>query len=286
MKKVNESVFDVIEEFDYVAQVAALKGVAHASMVRTILYIRRDIKERITRDIHIDDVKFKITHDEKDVDLNFRTKCDEFDRSEEEIKGNLGFKIEDKPLLKASKLHAVYIHAVSELKNIRRSEWDDPLTVDQMLDFMSKHTPRLSQSILKALAEVTGLDKATLSQMDEIQAMKEQEKLREEIPEIIASFIGFGEIGNDYSIGEIDCIDHLNIGIKTLESVNKAIQRTMEYILKSRSMRRLGDIPILKDAANKLYDWALKFEESHSMAIDEALEAGRSVKSVSDVKML
>lgn len=273
----NQSLFDVVESMNNTARVAALRGIVHSTMAKCIGAIRQHIRNE-ARNVRNDE--------EPQIDLDQRNAFDENMRAEDEVKQAMGFATEVPPLKQASVFHAVYDWALSDLRTLITSKWDAPLSVEQMLEFMAKGTPMLDPVLAQALADAAKTDVKTIARMHELQAQREMEQLIEATPEILMTFKGFGENGYEESINDLPKIAQHQLGVKVVESLNKARDQVLNRVLRTRRIADLGSVPIIEDAAKQVSDWVEQFESRYSGEIGEAIEAGRNIRTLEDLAAL
>lgn len=271
----NQNLFDLIEGLNNTARVAALRGIAHSAMAKSIGAIRQDMRDR---------QRMERDAENPQTDLDVRNEQDEGLRdNREELSNAFGFSMAVPPLRQASTLHAVYDWAQSDIKTLAQTRWDYPLSINEMLDFMIKNAQKLDPFIAKALAEAAETDVETIHKMHEIQNMREREQLTEAAPEIVATFNGFGDNGYEDSITDIPVLLQHQLGVKVVESLNKARDQVLNRVMRTRRIADLSAIPILKDAAEQASAWVNAFEDRHSDEIREAIETGRNVRTLEGV---
>ncbi len=292
----NQSLLDVVESMDNTARVAALRGIAHSSMAKCIGAIRQHIRNearnvRNDEDPQIDldqrnafDENHRVGSSTDDIHdgYNFNEPTDAAD----EAKRYMGFSTEVPPLKQASLFHAVYDWARTDLRTLATSKWDEPLTEEGMLEFMTNSALRLSQELAQALADAAKTDVKTIVRMHELQAQRDQEQLIEATPEILRTFKGFGENGYADAIDELPVVVQHQLGVKVVESLNKARDKVLSRVLRTRRIADLASVPILNDAAEQVSDWVTQFEERYDDDIREAIDAGRRVRTLEDIATL
>ena len=292
----NQSLFDVVESLDNTARVAALRGITHSSMAKCIGAIRQHIRNE-ARNVRNDE--------NPQVDLDQRNAFDENHRvgsstddihdgynfneptdAADEVKRAMGFSTEVPPLKQASLFHAVYDWASTDLFTLITSKWDAPLTVEQMLEFMTKGAPKLDRVLAQALADAAKTNVKTIERMHELQSQREQEQLIEATPEILLTFKGFGENGYAEAIDELPKIVQHQLGVKVVESLNKARDQVLSRVLRTRRIADLASVPLIEDAAKQVSCWVEQFENRYGDEIREAIDAGRNVRTLDDVATL
>lgn len=273
----NQSLFDVVESLDNTARVAALRGITHSSMAKCIGAIRQHIRNE-ARNVRNDE--------DPQVDLDQRNAFDENARAEDEVKRAMGFSTEVPPLKQASLFHAVYDWASTDLFTLITSKWDAPLTVEQMLEFMTKSAPKLDHVLAQALADAAKTDIKTIERMHELQSQREREQLIEATPEILLTFKGFGENGYADAVDELPKVVQHQLGVKVVESLNKARDQVLSRVLRTRRIADLASVPLIEDAAKQVSAWVEQFEHRYGDEIREAIDAGRNVRTLEDVATL
>lgn len=274
---INQSLFDVVDGLDNTARVAALRGITHSAMAKCIGAIRQHIRNeaRNTRN-----------EDEPQVDLDQRNDYDENSRSTEEIANAMGFSTQVPPLKQASLFHAVYDWADTDLRTLITSQWDAPLTLEQMLRFMTDNAQKLDKGLAQALADAAKTDVKTIERMHELQSQREREQLIEATPEILLTFKGFGDNGYADAIDDLPKVVQHQLGIKVVESLNKARDQVLSRVLRTRRIADLASVPLIEDAAKQVSAWVEQFEHRYGDEIREAIDAGRNVRTLEDVATL
>lgn len=273
----NQSLFDVVESLDNTARVAALRGITHSSMAKCIGAIRQHSRNE-ARNVRNDE--------DPQVDLDQRNAFDENARAEDDVKRAMGFSTEVPPLKQASLFHAVYDWASTDLLTLITSKWDAPLTVEQMLEFMTKSAPKLDRGLAQALADAAKTDIKTIERMHELQSQREREQLIEATPEILLTFKGFGENGYADAVDELPKVVQHQLGVKVVESLNKARDQVLSRVLRTRRIADLASVPLIEDAAKQVSSWVEQFENRYGDEIREAIDAGRNVRTLEDVATL
>lgn len=270
----NLSLNDVIDSMDNVARVAALRGVAHSAMAKCIGSIRQHMRDE-ARNIR--------NEDEPQTDLDQRNTQDEDVRGGNDVKYAMGFTVDTPPLAQASLLHAVYSWAVADIKTLATSQWDHAMGIKQMLEFMTKNSPKLDRALAEALAAAVKTDVRNIEKMHELQAMRDREQLIEAAPEIIFTFEGYGENGYNDAIDDLPKVLQHQLGVKVVESLYKARDNVLGRVLRSRRLADLASITLLEDAAKQVKAWVDSMEARYRDEIREALEAGRNVRTLEDI---
>lgn len=274
---INGSLFDIVDGLDNAARIPALRSITHSAMAKCIGAIRQHIRDQ-ARNIR--------NEDEPQVDLDQRNDYDENTRAEDEVKRAMGFSTQVPPLKQASLFHAVYDWADTDLRTLITSQWDAPLALEQMLKFMTDNAQKLDKGLAQALADAAKTDVKTIERMHELQSQREREQLIEATPEIVLTFKGFGENGYADAIDELPKIVQHQLGIKVVESLNKARDQVLARVLRTRRIADLASVPIIEDAAKQVSNWVEQFEHRYGDEIREAIDAGRNVRTLEDVATL
>lgn len=272
----DQSLYDVVEALDNAARAPALRGIANSSMAKCIGAIRQHIRDQARN-----------TRDYKDPQnsLDKRNEFDEDARAKHERKQAMGFPTENL-LEQASLFHAVHDWATTELLTIITNKWDAPLTIEQMLEFMKENASKLDRTLAQALADAVKTNIKTIERMHELQSRREQEQLTEIEPEIVLTFKGFGDNGYAEAIDELPKIVQHQLGVKVVESLNKARNQVLSRVLRTRRIADLGSVPIIEDAAKQVSHWVEQFEKRHSADIQNAIDDGRNVRTLEEVATL
>lgn len=270
-----KSIFDVINGLDNAARIPALRTVTHSAMAKCIGAIRQHLREqeRTERD-----------EESQMSTLDQRNEHDENTRSVEEISRAMGFETDVPAIKQAGILHAVYDWANCELQTIITSKWDEPLSLDGMLKFMTEKAQPLDKALVKALADAARTDEGTIAKMHELQEMRDREKLKEMLPTIVLTFNGFGENGDEDSASELPIIDQHQMGVKLVESLSKARDNVLMRVMRSRRLVDLASIPLIEEGVKAMTDWVNEFEKIHHDKIGEKIERGVNVRTLDDLR--
>ena len=283
----SKNLFDVINDLDNAARIPALRALTHSAMAKCIGAIRQHLREQERTERQEDSSSFTdvVPVDRRAMqDLDMRNQTDENTRSVEEITRAMGFD-ENVPAIKqASILHAVYDWANCELQTIITSKWDEPLSLDGMLKFMTEKAQPLDKALVKALANAARTDEATIIKLHELQEMRDREKLKELLPTIVLTFNGFGENGYEDSASDLPTIAQHQMGVKLVESLNKARDNVLMRVMRSRRLIDLASIPLIEEGVKAMTDWVNEFEKLHHNEIGEAIERGVNVRTLDDLR--
>ena len=271
----SKNIFDIINNLDNAAKIPALRTIVHSSMAKCIGAIRQHLREqeRTQRD-----------EESNATALDQRNEHDENTRSVEEISRAMGFGTSMPAIKQASILHAVYDWANVELNTIITSKWDVPLSLDGMLVFMTEKAQPLDKALVKALADAARTDEKTIMTLHELQQLKDRENLKALIPSIVLTFNGFGENGYEDSAMDLPVIAQHQMGVKLVESLNKARDNALMRVMRSRRLTDLASIPLIEEGIKAMTDWVNEFEKLHSDEISEAIEQGANVRTLDDLR--
>lgn len=275
-----KNIFDVINSLDNAARIPALRAVTHSAMAKCIGAIRQHLREqeRTERDEEAD-IAGRMTA------LDQRNGYDENVRSVDEINNAMGFDTNMPAIKQASILHAVYDWANSELQTLITSQWDAPLSLDGMLKFMTEKAQPLDKALVKALADAAKTDEKTIQKLHELQEMRDREKLKEMLPTIVLTFNGFGENGYEDSIEQLPIVAQHQLGVKLIDSLNKARDNVLMRVMRSRRLTDLASVPLIEEGVKAMTDWVNEFEKMHRDEIGEAIERGVNVRTLDDLRV-
>ena len=271
----SKNIFDVINGLDKAARIPALRAVTHSAMAKCIGAIRQHLREqeRTERD-----------EESQTNALDQRNEHDENTRNVEEISRAMGFGTNVPAIKQASILHAVYDWANVELNTIITSKWDAPLSIDDMLKFMTEKAQPLDNALVKALADAARTDEGTIRKLHELQEMRDREKLKELLPTIVMTFNGFGENGYEDSIADLQIVAQHQLGVKLVESLVKAKNQTLIRVMRSRRITDLASIPLIEDGISQMTEWVNQFEDMHGHEIDAAIDQGANLRTLEDAR--
>ena len=282
-----KNIFDVINSLDNAARIPALRAVTHSSMAKCIGAIRQHLREQERNERPEDPSGFTEVPsvDRRAMqDLDMRNQVDDNERSVEELSRAMGFGTNVPAIKQASILHAVYDWANGELQTLITSQWDAPLSLDGMLKFMTEKAQPLDNALVKALADAARTDEGTIRKLHELQEMRDREKLKELLPTIVLTFNGFGENGYEDSASDLPTIAQHQMGVKLVESLNKARDNVLMRVMRSRRLVDLASIPLIEEGVKAMTDWVNEFEKMHRDEIGEAIERGVNVRTLDDLR--
>ena len=127
-------------------------------------------------------------------------------------------------------------------------------------------------------------DEKTIRTLHELQERQDREKLIEAMPEIKFTFNGFGENGCEHSIEQLPIVAQHQLGVKLIDSLNKAKDQVLMRVMRSRRITDLASIPLLEDGINQMTEWVHEFENLHSTTIGEAIEQGANIRTLDDMR--
>ena len=283
-----KNIFDVINGLDNAARIPALRTVTHSAMAKCIGAIRQHLREQERNERPEDPSGFTEVPsvDRRAMqDLDMRNQVDENTRSVEEISRAMGFETDVPAIKQAGILHAVYDRANTELQTLITSQWDAPLSLDGMLKFMTEKAQPLDKALVKALADAARTDEGTIRKLHELQEMRDREKLKELLPTIVLTFNGFGKNDHEDSASELPIIAQHQMGVKLVESLNKARDNVLMRVMRSRRLTDLASIPLIEEGVKAMTDWVNEFEKLHCDEIGEAIERGANVRTLDDLRV-
>jgi len=278
----NRTLSDVINAMTPEARIPALRAVAHSAMARAIGAIRQKVRN---------DAYLARNEENPAGSLDERNAQDENDRARDEVRKAMGFTADADPIAQASLFHAVYEEANLDLGQlIRRGEirgydrWKDTLSVNAMLEYMTRNAQSLDKNIAEQLAKIVKTDVAHIVKIHELQAQQEREKLIEATPEIISTFEGFGDNGYDNAMDDLSKLDQHQMAVTVITKMEKARDKVIADVLRSKKMTELGSIPLIEDGMAQITAWVDDFEVRYGDELREALEAGRNLKTLEESK--
>ena len=283
----SKNIFDVINGLDNAAKIPALRAMTHSAMAKCIGAIRQHLREQERNERPEDPSGFTEVPsvDRRAMqDLDMRNQVDDNERSVEEISRAMGFGTNVPAIKQASILHAVYDWANTELQTLITSQWDAPLSLDGMLKFMTEKAQPLDKALVKALANAARTDEGTIVKLHELQEMRDREKLKELLPTIVLTFNGFGDNGYEDSASDLPTIAQHQMGVKLVESLNKARDNVLMRVMRSRRLVDLASIPLIEEGVKAMTDWVNEFEKLHRDEIGEAIERGVNVRTLDDLR--
>lgn len=265
-----KDIFEITNEFDNTAQIAALRTIANGACARTIRLIRSALREDPTAQVR-DESGDKVDLDqrnENDIEVSNR-------KHDTEVSDGWGFDSDESPMEQAQTMHAVYDFALVELATITQNRFDMPMTPEAMGDFMAKAQARgADDSLIKQVADYVGVNSDKVKEMNEIQGMKAQERFLEELPEILSRFHDMKGNGYEGCFDDLSPIQQHQLGYKLCEGLFNAEAQALNRALRMNSVAVLSDIPILRQAYKIAYDWFDELERHHTNILAQAMENG------------
>jgi hypothetical protein len=107
---------------------------------------------------------------------------------------------------------------------------------------------------------------------------------KELLPTIVMTFNGFGENGYENSASDLPTIAQHQMGVKLVESLNKARDNVLMRMMRSRRLIDLASIPLIEEGIKAMTDWVNEFEKLHHVEIGEAIERGVNVRTLDDLR--
>lgn len=282
-----KTIFDIVSDLDNAAKIPALRTIVHSSMAKCIGAIRQHLREQERNERPEDPSGFTeipLVDRRAMQDLDMRNQVDENERSVEESSREMGFGKTMPALRQASILHAVYDWANVKLNTVITSKWDAPLSLNGMLEFMTEKAQPLDKALVKALADAARTDEKTIMTLHELQQLKDRENLKALIPTIVLTFNGFGENGYEDSAAEMPIVAQHQLGVKLIDSLNKARDNVLMRVMRSRRLTDLASVPLIEDGINQMTEWVREFENLHSTTIGEAIEQGANIRTLDDLR--
>lgn len=270
------NLFDTINEMDPIAKVAAFRSICNSSLARAIGAARQAIRER-ERTERQDEAETGVSSSDQ------RTGHDEDARVGDEVKKVMGFETVESPELMVSRWMAVWDTAAVELKTLDVSKWQQPMTVKEMLRLMLSDTTNVPKHIVEALVKATGLTEKVIREIAEVQARNDRANLERVIPEIIQMIESVGDNGYDDSVENIGVVNQYRLYVKVVEGLMKARDKAIARIASSRSLKQLGDIPLVDDAIEIARKHCEAFEDEYREEIGEAIERGMNIQTLEDL---
>lgn len=255
---------NTIDTFDKVAKTAALRAVANSALARAISTARAQLR---SEEIHARE-GWKA--------LDERNSRDEEIRYQRDADDTFGFSHTDYPA-QIEALMGLYEHCSATIGS--DNKWDLPMSMEQMLDFFVERAERADPAMVEILAKTLKAREEDIRRLAEVSAQEERTKLLEQIPSIKAMLSG--HTPNDAP--SIDPVSEHQITLKVVEALSKAKERTLLRIIRSRKLTLLGDIPLLDDAIEQMREVVKQLESQYANELQEALDAGRSVRTLEDV---
>lgn len=267
------SLFDAITDLDNVPRIAALRGIAHRAMSLAIGSIRQDIRNRQA---------LERKADEAQTDIDQRNHDDEDNRDADYAKTAMGFDVSISPLKQASIYHAVYDWARSEIATLAVREWDYPMPIGSMLDYMVDNARAPDPAMLKVLADMLKTTPEAIGMLQEVQDRTDRQRLKLIRPEIEATFNGFGENGYESSIEEVPAVAQHSMAMKAIQTLVRKKENVALSVLRTRRLTELADLPLIDEGIAALSLWVTNFEKSHREELAAAAEAGRYLTTLEE----
>lgn len=267
MNTTNQTLTDLIWSLPHESKIVAFRAVANSSLAKAIGSIRQSIR---TREALVRDPTLAA------LDVDILNERDMNERALRTSKEEMGFEETEDPLLTASKYIAVHNAATIDLKTLTRSKWDEPMTLESMLQFMLSKSRPMDRSIASALAKELECEVSDIATMHEMREQREREQLQEALPEIISTFKGHTDNGHEDAIEELSTLQRHQLAIKLVEAFGKARSNTADRIMRSRRLDDLALLPIYKNSKEVTERWVNDFEDANLDEIRTAVDEGRA----------
>lgn len=255
---------NTIENFDKTTKTVALRAIANSALARAISTARAQLR---AEEVHArEGWKALDERNSRDEEIRYQRDADEA----------FGFAHTDYPA-QIETLMGLYEHCCSAIGD--GSKWDLPMSMEQMLDFFVERAERADPTMIEVLAKTLKAREEDIRRLAEVSAQEERTKLIEQMPSIKSMLAGHSP--NDSA--SVDPVSEHQITLKVVEALGKAKERTLLRIIRSRKLTLLGDIPLLDDAIAQMREVVKQLESQYEVELQEALDAGRSVRTLEDV---
>lgn len=271
----NMNLFELIEAMPREAAIPAYRSLANSTLARGIGAIRSHLREQAQLE----------RSDENEANaLDQRAETDDLAAgTPEEVAKTLGFGQKVNYLLLARVYHSMHAYAVTCLKTLSDSKWDDPMSIDLMLKFMTERASTLDEKLVEVLAAAARTTPEAIRKMHELQDRQDREKLLQAVPAITTIWNGFESEGYSDSCEELDVLAQHAIGVKLASALVKAKDNVLNRVMRTRSISELSQIPLIDAAIKDVHRWVDIFENTHKDELAEAMEAGRNVPTLEDL---
>ena len=278
-----KNLFDVIESMDSrVAQVAALKAVAHGCLSRIIFGITSDVAYREREQLS------EQTNDKRNaIDGDFGRSW--------AIEKDFGFEQRQDPMIRIHALTSIWFAAQERCSTLALTPYDVPMSPERMVEFFLNNSQSLDKEVLNMLAEAINADPADLMRLKEVQASQEKERLKNAVGEIKAHFEAAtsGErlgtsadwmelVGSDI-FTSVSMLDHHQLAVKVVEFTKKAKDSVLMRVLRTNRISDIGDIKLLDEGIQAVSIFIRQLERTNSDEFAQLIEDGRSFKTLADV---
>lgn len=269
------------------ARIAALRKMTHSAIAATFGAIRQHLRTEANKPRDEDDTQPSI--DKRNAD-------DEAERgaeAESEIMASYGLPVEMTPLQRAERMFHVFAWADDECRKEALSEYECPMTPEQMLGFMIEQQKMPSEYTLKAASAALGVSIDDLRTMRMKALGQERAALERDRPAILSTFKSFGEYGADRNLqeGDLDGEDAVTnltpvqqhqMAIKILSGLKEGYERAANSALRRDDISELAVCPIIKAEIVKLVPTIAAFERTIRVDIDTEVSKGRRVACLAD----
>ena len=262
--------FEVIENLDRAAQVPAYKALVHSSMARTVGSISAHLRQQRVLEQQALEEAGSIG---ETVDV--RNSIDY--ANEYENTAPYGLDVIPSHYERARNMHSVYSWASMQLEKISQSKWDNPLTLEQMLDYMQNNAGTISNDFAKALADATNIAVEDLKKFNDINERMERERFKLDRPEIVATFEHFDGYGSSLAIDELPPITQFQLAGKVVDGLRKEKGRALTRIMRSKRIDQLADLKLIDDGIEQVKQWANELHVKYRADIDDAVANGANV---------
>ena len=219
----------------------------------------------------------------KMLSLDQRNSIDEDDRAADDTKKAMGFIVNDNPLLTTSIIAAVYDNALQDIASYSNSPWDTPMSMEQMLQFLTTISNTADPEFLALMAAAVKIDVKVLEHAQELVERDERAKLIRDMPRIVNIFDTLNENGYPDAWDDQPLLVRHQQGVKTVRGLLKAKDKMILRIMKSRRLSELASIPLLDDGITQVQAWVNDFEHQFKDELSAAIDAGRNLLTVDDV---
>lgn len=256
------------------AKIAAFRSLIHSCFSRGIGALRSHLNQEQRKS------RQELDPSEEQLSVDVRNMVDQLSERDAPV-GLEGF---PNQLELAKSLANVAEAANYELQTLMPGQYDQPMTFEGMLKYMTDRPRKVDPALAKAVADHLKIDVERIVKLVEANDNADRLRLVEQASDIVALWKdltaddkGYGRYAEPTAFDGLDLQTKLGLVIKTINGVKRTSERTLANVLTRRRLQDLGKVSILDDAVKTLTSELREFEQRNAGEIQQLIEAGRNV---------
>ena len=260
--------------FNRAAAIPALRALTHTCTGRTIGAIRQHLRDEADKER---------TEDETTLgkpSLDIRNEADELARGIADMEEVSEFGSKLKPLVLATVYASIGAVAEHELKSLSPTKWDEAMSFEEMMKYMTEKPRPISSFKVKLLAEAVGIDENMAKQLLIKRDATARDQMRAVAPDIQKIRNGLLIDEDEDMFDALPVVARHQVAVTVVRKLQETHLRTATRIIDTNNVKEMGDLPLMKEGIDKLKELVKEFENAHTAEIREAIDAGANIQTL------